>query len=167
MRKEAGGHESMDHEDQTGPYYRLGAMAALSFVAMFALMYVMVDRFTNVFANLNQVYMAALMTAPMVIIELLVMWSMYKRRTWNLALLSASAILLVSAWLLTREQGGVGDRQFLRSMIPHHGGAVLMCEEAELRDPDLQRLCRTIISSQQEEIAFMKAKLQGERRADH
>jgi hypothetical protein len=48
-------------------------MAALSFIAMDILMYAMVDRPANVFPNLNQAYMADLMTAPMVIIELLVM----------------------------------------------------------------------------------------------
>jgi uncharacterized protein (DUF305 family) len=26
-------------------------------------------------------------------------------------------------------QGAVGDDQFLRSMIPHHSGAILMCEQ--------------------------------------
>ena len=45
-------------------------MTALMFVAMFGLMYAMVDRFDNVFPNLNQLYMASLMTAPMLLIEL-------------------------------------------------------------------------------------------------
>jgi hypothetical protein len=51
-------------------YARLAAMAALMFVAMFILMYAMVDRLDNVDPNLNQFYMAGLMTAPMVLIEL-------------------------------------------------------------------------------------------------
>ena len=61
------------HKDQHGKqghYGRLLLMTALSFVAMFILMYAMVDRFANVYANFNQVYMADLMTAPMVLIEL-------------------------------------------------------------------------------------------------
>ena len=48
-------------------------MAALSFVAMYVLMYAMVDRVANVHPNLNQLYMAALMTAPMIVLELVLM----------------------------------------------------------------------------------------------
>lgn len=62
-------------------------------------------------------------------------------------------------FVLIRQQTGVTDRQFLRSMIPHHAGAILMCGEAPIRDADIQRLCTTIISGQQAEIDQMKAKL--------
>jgi|UPI0003FB3022 hypothetical protein len=58
-------------------------MTALSFIAMFVLMYAMVDRFANVYPNLNQFYMAGLMAAPMVIIELLVMRAMYPDMKMN------------------------------------------------------------------------------------
>lgn len=37
--------------------------AALSFAAMYGLMYAMLDRLDNVYPNLNQLYMAGLMTA--------------------------------------------------------------------------------------------------------
>jgi len=47
-------------------------MTALSFVAMYFLMYVMVNALDNVYMNFNQVYMAGLMAAPMVLIELVV-----------------------------------------------------------------------------------------------
>ena len=73
------------------PYLRLLAMTALSFMAMYILMYAMVDRLAKGIPNLNQAYMAGLMTAPMVIIELLVMRPMYDRRGWNAAILASSA----------------------------------------------------------------------------
>lgn len=44
-------------------------------------------------------------------------------------------------------------------MIPHHASAILMCEESPIQDPEIQMLCRRIISSQQAEIDQMKAKL--------
>jgi len=44
-------------------YGRLAAMGALSFVAMYVLMYAMVDSIDHVYNNFNQVYMAGLMTA--------------------------------------------------------------------------------------------------------
>jgi uncharacterized protein (DUF305 family) len=53
----------------------------------------------------------------------------------------------------------VGDVQFLKSMIPHHAGAVLMCEQAPIEDGAVRELCKSIIASQQEEIAQMKGML--------
>jgi uncharacterized protein (DUF305 family) len=140
-------------------YRHLLIMAGVSFVAMYVLMYAMVDAFGSVYVNVNQFYMAALMTGPMLAIELLVMRSMYKNRRFNVALFAASAAVGVLCFLLIRQQGGVSDRQFLRSMIPHHAGAILMCEEARLSDPEIQTLCGTIIASQRAEIDQMRAKL--------
>lgn len=59
------------------PYLKLAVMAVLSFIAMYVLMYAMVNEGRDVYPNINQLYMAGLMAAPMVIIELLVMRAMY------------------------------------------------------------------------------------------
>ena len=131
------GHGSHDGK---GSYLRLSLLAVLSFLAMYGLMYAMVDKVSNVFHNLNQVYMAGLMAAPMVIIELLVMWSMYPDRKANAAILAVSAAAVIAFWFAIRGQAGITERQFLRSMIPHHAGALLMCGQAEFRDAEL-RLC--------------------------
>jgi hypothetical protein len=144
-----------------GHYTRLGLMALLSFLAMYGLMYAMVDSFSNVFPNLNQLYMAGLMAAPMVIIELLLMGSMYPDKRVNMAILGTSGVAMVACWFAIRAQAGISDSQFLKSMIPHHAGAILMCRETELRDSELERLCATIRESQQKEIDFMKGKLRG------
>jgi uncharacterized protein (DUF305 family) len=141
------------------PYMRLAVMTALSFVAMYALMYAMVDRFANVYNSINQVYMAGLMAASMVVIELAVMRAMYPSRAANLALVLAGLVALGAFWLAIRGQAAVGDEQFLRSMIPHHAGAVLMCEKAPVSDPEIRKLCGSIIESQQAEIRQMKALL--------
>lgn len=45
-------------------------------------------------------------------------------------------------------------------MIPHHSGAVLMCLEASLTDPELIALCEGIVAGQQREIEQMQAILQ-------
>ena len=50
-------------------YVRLGVMVALSFVAMYGLMYAMVAQPDSIFNNINQVYMAALMAAAMLLIS--------------------------------------------------------------------------------------------------
>ena len=48
-------------------YVHLAIMTALSFISMYILMYAMVNRFANVYSNLNQFYMAGLMTASIVV----------------------------------------------------------------------------------------------------
>lgn len=140
-------------------YRHLLVMAVLSFVSMYMLMYAMVNSFANVFNNLNQVYMASLMTAPMVIIELMVMRAMYHDQKRNAAIVGASVTVGIAAFMLIRFQTGISDREFLRSMIPHHGGAILMCEQAPVRDAEIRRLCERIRASQQAEIDQMRAKL--------
>lgn len=131
-------------------------MSLLHFGAMYALMYAMVDAWPQVVANYNQAYMAALMTAPMLIFELLLMRGMYPRRGWNVAILAGGAILLVGAFALIRTQAAIDDEQFLRSMIPHHSGAILMCRESRIADPRIVQLCDEIVESQRREIRQME-----------
>lgn len=140
-------------------YLRLFGMTVLSFIAMYILMYSMVNAFGNVFNSVNQVYMAGLMAAPMVLIELALMGQMYENKQLNVIIATAAVVALIGFFLLIRYQAGVEDRQFLRSMIPHHAGAILMCEQAQLQSTETRELCRSIITSQQEEIAKMKALL--------
>ena len=134
-------------------------MAALSFLCMYILMYMMVDTVANVYPNLNQFYMAGLMTSPMVLIEILVMGSMYKNRRLKKIIIGSSLAALAVLVILIRGQFAVGDKEFLRSMIPHHGGAILMAKKAALNDPEIKALSQSIIASQQSEIDWMKAKL--------
>ena len=63
----------MKHSDLHMSGVNLLIMAGLSFVAMYILMYAMVDTLGNVYANLNQFYMAGLMTVAMMLIEVVLM----------------------------------------------------------------------------------------------
>ena len=138
-------------------YRHLLIMTILSFVSMYILMYAMVDRIDNVYNSVNQLYMAALMTAPMVLIELFVMRGMYHDQKWNGMIIVAALIAGVGALVCIRAQAGVSDRQFLRSMIPHHAGAILMCHKANISDAEIAKLCETIAAGQRQEIDQMKA----------
>jgi len=95
----------------------------------------------------------------MVVIELLVMRGMYHAKTRNALIIGVSVIAGIVFFLLIREQTAIADRQFLKSMIPHHAGAILMCERSSIQDPDIKRLCSTIMSGQQAEIDQMKMKM--------
>jgi len=149
--------KNMRHDMHTSHYRNLIIMAVLSFICMYILMYSMVNSFDNVIPNINQFYMAGLMTMPMIIIEVVVMRSMYMNRKLNLGIIGFAAIGLVAFFLFIRQQTAVSDRQFLKSMIPHHAGAILMCEQADIKDPKIKKLCEAIRASQQQEIEQMRA----------
>lgn len=153
-------HENMKNDNKMMSHYlRFLVMIVLMFISMYILMYAMVNAFANVYNNFNQFYMAGLMTAPMVLIEILLMGMMYKNKKLNLAIIAISVVALISFWFLIREQTAINDRQFLKSMIPHHSGAILMCQEANLTDPEIKQLCVEIVKSQEQEIQQMKEKL--------
>ena len=78
-----------------GNYGRLALMTLLHFGTMYLLMYAMVDSLDQVVANANQLYMAGLMTAPMLLIEVTLMRGMYPSARYNALILAFSAILLV------------------------------------------------------------------------
>jgi hypothetical protein len=134
-------------------------MTVMSFIAMYVLMYAMVDVIRNAHPNLNQFYMAGLMAASMVIIEIIVMRDMYDNKKHNVMIGAAGIVAVIAFFLFIRTQTAISDRHFLRSMIPHHAGAILMCEQASIRDADIRRLCQEIVSGQRAEIDQMKAKL--------
>ena len=138
-------------------YGHFFVMVILSFISMYVLMYAIVDSFSNAYMNLNQFYMAGLMTAPMVILEMVLMSAMYSNKKMNFGIIAAGLLALIVFWVLIRQQIAITDKQFLRSMIPHHAGAVLMCGKAPLSDPRVQELCGAIVPDQQAEIAQMKA----------
>lgn len=140
-------------------YKKIIPMSILSFISMYFLMFAMVNSLDNIFIGVNQFYMAGLMTAPMIIIEFLVMSSMYTDRKKNRLIIVLSLIMFVGFFYAIRNQTIINDEEFLKSMIPHHAGAILMCNEAKISDSEIKKLCDNIISGQQKEIDFMKAKL--------
>ena len=152
-------HDKTTQDMSNKMYMKFALMILLSFIAMYILMYAMVDNFSNVFPNVNQFYMAGLMTMPMVILELIIMGGMYMKKKLNIAIIIIGCVLGLGFYMGIREQVSVGDRQFLRSMIPHHAAAILMVEKASLTDPEIKKLAQGIISAQEKEIAQMKAKL--------
>jgi hypothetical protein len=135
-------------------------MTLVMFLAMYALMYAMVDSFAHVYHSLNQFYMAGLMTGALVLLELLFMRHMYPDRGRNVVVVVLSLVVLAVSWMGIRQQWGIGDLQFLRSMIPHHSGAILMCGEAAITDARIRELCGGIETSQQREIELMEQLLE-------
>jgi uncharacterized protein (DUF305 family) len=131
---------------------------------MYAVMFTMVHSLEDVYINANNLYMTAMMVIPMGVLMILMMPSMYKKKRLNTALLFLSFALFVSFYIFERNQTFIGDRQFLKSMIPHHSGAILMCEKSKLTDPEIITLCQDISEGQRREIEQMRQILS---RLDH
>lgn len=138
-------------------YLMFAVNMLLSFIAMYVLMFSMIDGWGDFRNNLNMFYMALSMVAPMGIIMLATMRGMYRNKAINGVLYAGLAVLFVAALAGTRQQSLIGDGQFIASMVPHHSGAILMCREAELKDAELVALCKQISNSQRAEIEQMNA----------
>lgn len=81
---------------------------------------------------------------------------MYRDKRINAFLYVLFLVLTVGAFWATRTQALIDDKQFIDSMIPHHSGAILMCREGDLKDPELRRLCEEIVEAQRKEIEQMR-----------
>ena len=150
-------HEGrMDKAMVRKTYRMLGVSAIGMLILMYLIMFTMIYSLGEFIQNINFFYMAIMMATPMVVMMPLMMPSMYPDRKLNLVVYLGSVVLFVLAFVGIRAQLLVGDTQFLRSMIPHHSGAILMCERANIRDPEIKALCGDIIRSQKQEIDQMK-----------
>lgn len=128
---------------------------ALGLIVMYVVMFSMIDGVDDFHNNLNMLYMAVTMWAPMGIFMLATMPGMFARKGLNTLLYALFIFLTVASFAATRAQTLIDDRQFIDSMIPHHSGAILMCREAELRDAEMLKLCEGIIKAQRSEIEQM------------
>ena len=151
----------MDHEkhEKMGMrigYGRFAAMIATSTAVMFGLMYVNVYALAHVTFSQTRFWMAFVMGAAMALIMLGFMWSMYKNKKLNAAILAGAALVFALALWLVRSQETVGDVSYMKAMIPHHSIAVLVSERAHIKDPEVRRLADEIIDAQLREITEMK-----------
>ena len=157
---QGGGHSG---HGMRGAYAALAVELAIDFVIMYLVMYTMIATLDHFHLNLNNVYMTLMMVAPMALVMLVAMRSMFKSRRLNIVIVAGAVLVFGASFIAMRTQAAVGNEEFLRSMIPHHSGAILMCEQAALTDPELVSLCAQIVKSQQAEISRMQALLEGQK----
>jgi len=147
-------HENPAHNSR--PYIALLAELAVDFVIMYLVMYTMINSLANFHLNLNNTYMTLMMVAPMAIVMLVAMRGMFPSRARNWAIIAIAAVVFAGSYVAMREQTAIGNAEFIRAMVPHHSGAILMCREANISDGELADLCQRIIRGQQEEIDQME-----------
>jgi ABC-type nickel/cobalt efflux system permease component RcnA len=148
-----------DHKAQMNMgmgYGRFAAMIATSTAVMFGLMYVNVYALGHVEFSQTRFWMAFVMGAAMALIMLGFMWSMYKNKRTNAAILGGSVVVFALALWLVRSQDTVDDVSWMKAMIPHHSIAILTSERAHIKDPEVRKLADGIIDAQVREITDMK-----------
>lgn len=147
-----------EHQPQHGQnlYMHYGIELVIDFIIMFFVMYTMIATLGHLYLNINNLYMTLMMVAPMAIVMLISMRSMFPKKNLNIFVGVVAVLVFILSFIGMRTQAAVGDAQFLRSMIPHHSGAILMCEQAPITDPEVKTLCQQIITSQQQEISRME-----------
>lgn len=156
--EQRGPDQAMHGPTMNAQHYRMLALnLSISLAIMYFMMFTMINSLGEFYQNINFLYMALVMWAPMGTLMLLMMSSMYQNKKLNLVLHGAFLAIFIFSFVAIRNQGLVGDQQFLRSMIPHHSGAILMCREAKISDPRVKELCQNIIPAQRQEIEEMKA----------
>lgn len=153
---QAHGGMSRDINVSKSHYPMFALNMAISVLIMYLGMFAMNYGWGEYYNNLNMFYMGLVMAAPMAVLMLVMMGSMYTNKRLNALIYAGSGLILILSFLGVRAQALVGDRQFVRSMIPHHSGAILMCERATITDPEIKALCGNIISSQKREIEQLK-----------
>ena len=117
----------MDKENShnKGNYKRFGLMLSISFVIMYAVMFLNVASEDHIYLSLSRLYMTLLMVSPMAIVMLFLMKMMYPDKKKNLIIYISSVVIFILSLTSLRTQTAVGDVQYMKAMIPHHSSAIL------------------------------------------
>lgn len=137
-------------------YRKLIIMIFVSFIIMYAVMFLNVDKLDHIYLSTTRAYMSILMVTPMAIMMLFMMPMMYENKKLNMIIIAISIFVFVITLTFLRTQTFITDSQYMKAMIPHHSSAIMVSQEANLEDPQLKKLAEQIIKSQEKEISEMK-----------
>ncbi len=144
------------HLMPTMNYKKFLLMLLVSFCIMYGVMFLNVDEASHIYISTTRAYMALLMVSSMAVLMLLLMGKMYPDKKRNTLIIITSVVVFFGVLLLLRNQVLVGDRQYMKAMIPHHSSAIMTSRNATIKDPEVKKLSEQIIKSQEEEIVQMK-----------
>lgn len=136
-------------------YLRFGAMILTGMVVMYWVMFVGSWEWGHVRFSESRVFMALTMGGAMGLVMLAWMLNMYKSVRANIAVATASVVLLAGGIALDRSQITVDDVAWMRAMIPHHSLAITRSERAQISDVRVCELAAEISAAQRNEILEM------------
>lgn len=148
-------HDGHDRSMQRQMYLRFGAMILTAMIVMYGVMYASSWEWSHVRFSESRLFMALVMGGTMGLIMLGWMLNMYRDLKLNLAILTASLLLIAAGVFLDRSQTTVQDTGFMGGMIPHHSLAITRAERSELDDVRVCQLAVEISEAQRREILEM------------
>ncbi|WP_339709859.1 DUF305 domain-containing protein [uncultured Sphingosinicella sp.] len=148
------------HQKMKMGWGRFAAMVATSTGIMFVLMYQLVYAWDHALFSLTRFVGALVMGCVMTAVMLVFMWRMYRPDAAKIAVLAFAVIGGVALLAVNRSQALIGDRDFMKAMIPHHSIAINNARKADIRDPRVRYLADRITRDQVKEIAEMKMLIQ-------
>jgi len=137
-------------------YRKLAVTLAISYVIMYAVMFLNADETSHIYLSITRCYMALLMVSPMAILMIAMMPQMYSSKETNRIIVILSLAVFISTVILLRTQAFIGDKEYMKAMIPHHSSAILTSKHAHIEDANVRKLADSIIVSQEREILRMK-----------
>lgn len=135
-------------------------MLVISFIIMYAVMFLNVDDASHIYLSTTRTYMSLLMVSSMAVVMMLMMGKMYPDKKINTGIIIGGIAVFGLVLAGLRTQTPIGDVQYMKAMIPHHSSAIMVSKHANIRDPEVKKLSEGIIASQEKEIAEMKAILE-------
>lgn len=138
-------------------YKNLGIILLMSFILMYGIMFLNVDDVDHIYINMTRFYMTLLMISGMAVLMVLMMPMMYSRKKTNRTIIISSMVVFILAFAGVHRQAGISDVQYMKGMIPHHSIAIMTSKNAHIKDARVRKLADTIIKTQEQEIAEMKA----------
>ena len=137
-------------------YKMFSIMMAISFLIMYCVMFLNMDKLVHYHTSMTRIYMALLMVAPMAVIMMVMMGNMYPNKKLNISIIIGGIVLFIIILIGLRTQTPIGDVQYMKAMIPHHSSAIMTSKSANIKDSEVRKLADGIIASQEREIAQME-----------
>ena len=138
-------------------YKKFSLMLIISFLIMYTVMFLNIDKIGDYHTSATRIYMAILMVAPMAVIMIVMMGKMYPNKKLNMGIVAAAVVVFILVLVGLRTQTPIADVQYMKAMIPHHSSAIMVSKNARIKDPEVRELADSIIASQEREIAQMEA----------
>jgi hypothetical protein len=141
-------------------YKKLVWVLAVSLFIMYGVMFLNIDSTDHIYLSLTRLYMALLMVSPMALLMIYMMPAMYVNKKLNTMIGCISVTVFVLALTFLRLQIFINDAEYMKAMIPHHSSAILTSKNANIQNPEVKKLSKGIIESQEKEIREMKSYLE-------
>lgn len=138
-------------------YRKFVVMMIISFLIMYIVMFLNMEKIYHYHTSASRVYMTILMVAPMAVVMMIMMGKMYPNKKTNTGIIISGIIVFIVTLTALRTQTPISDVQYMKAMIPHHSSAIMTSKNANIKDPEVKKLSEQIIKAQEEEIAKMEA----------